>query len=51
MKYMTNGAKKIAKNPNLLTDPKHRDDADNLRKDIAISKKIFNRGNGANVRF
>lgn len=42
---------KIVKNPNLLTDPKHRDDADNLRKDIAISKKIFNRGNGANVRF
>lgn len=50
MKYMTNGAKRLPK-IQIFTDPKHRDDADNLRKDIAISKKIFNRGNGANVRF
>ena len=40
----------IAKNPNLLNDPKYAKDNEALRKDIALSKRIFSRGNGANVR-
>lgn len=40
----------IAKNPNLLNDPQYAKDNEALRKDIALSKRIFSRGNGANVR-
>lgn len=36
----------ISKNPNLLNQP----DSKELKKDIALSKRIFSRGNGANVR-
>ena len=40
----------IAKNPNLLNDPHYMKSNDELRKDVALSKRIFSRGNGANVR-
>ena len=40
----------IAKNPDLLNDPFYMKNNDELRKDVALSKRIFSRGNGANVR-
>ena len=40
----------IAKKPDLLTNPKYMKGNDELRKDVAMSKRIFSRGNGANVR-